>query len=144
MSTKPQNYTNHGRIPPLGFMLICLVLMVELLARGYEVVMAPSLANGWAVVVITAILGLCYYARVNAQIVQDRVIMLEVRSRLARLLPSEQYADISRLSKSQLIGLRFAGDEELPALMQAALTEKLSNKAIKQRVKDWQADWQRV
>ena len=41
--------------------------------------------------------------------------------------------------------MRFAGDAELPALARKVLDEKMNDrKAIKQLVKDWQADYLRA
>lgn len=140
----PQSFANHRRLPSLAYMLAFVVLTVEIIVRVVDVAKAPSLTTAWAVVVGLALIGVAYYARLNALIVQDRVIMLEMRLRLSRVLPSEQREVITKLTKGQLVGLRFASDAELPALVQATMTESLSNKAIKQRVSNWQADWQRV
>jgi hypothetical protein len=144
MHNPTQTFVNHKRQPSIGYMIVFLILVAEVIVRIINAIQQPSLMSGWAILVALAVAGVLYYARVNAQIVQDRSIMLEMRLRLARVLPSEQQADIQKLSKSQLIGLRFASDAELPALAGATLSESLSNKQIKQRVKDWQPDWQRV
>ena len=142
--TAPQSFANHRCLPSLADMLEFVVLTIELVVRVVDVAKAPSLSAAWSVVVVLALIAVAYYARLNALIVQDRVIMLEVRLRLSRVLPSEQHGHIMNLTKGQLVGLRFASDTELPALVHAAITESLSNKAIKQRVSNWQADWQRV
>ena len=68
---------------------------------------------------------------------QDRIIRLEMRVRLARL---GREPAIERLSVKQLVALRFASDRELPALIDRALTEKLSPDQIKQAVTEWQPD----
>jgi len=142
--TAPQSFANHRRLPPLTYMLAFVVLTVEIVVRVVDVVRAPSPTTAWAVIVVLALIGVAYYARLNALTVQDRVIMLEMRLRLSRVLSSEQHEVIMNLTKEQLVGLRFASDAELPALVQATITESLSNKDIKQRVSNWQADWQRV
>jgi hypothetical protein len=77
--------------------------------------------------------------------VQDRVIRLEMRLRLARVLPAQLHAHIPNLSLQQLIALRFASDAELADLVQEVVAGKCQTpKDIKMRVKDWQADLQRA
>jgi hypothetical protein len=49
-----------------------------------------------------------------------------------------------RLTLSQIIALRFAGDEEMPVLAQRAAEEGLTNDAIKKQIKNWRSDWHRV
>jgi len=76
--------------------------------------------------------------------VQDRVIRLEERLRLQSLAPEEWHAQIYRLTEDQLIGLRFAGDDEVVELAKEALEGNLSRKQIKERIKNWRADDWRV
>jgi hypothetical protein len=49
-----------------------------------------------------------------------------------------------RIVMKQLIALRFAGDEEFPALARRTADEKLEPDAIKKEIKNWRADWHRV
>jgi hypothetical protein len=50
----------------------------------------------------------------------------------------------SRLTIRQIIGLRFAGDDEFVALARRAADENLSADDIKKAVKNWRADYYRV
>lgn len=80
-------------------------------------------------------------SRVYIVRLQDRIIRLEMRVRLARL---GREADFERLSKRQLVALRFASDAELPALVQRTLAENLDSRQIKEAVRDWQPDYHRT
>ncbi len=144
MSVITQSFANHRRLPPLAFAVALVVLVAEVVVRLVGLVQAPSLAGGWAVVVAAALVVIAYYARRNAQIVQDRLIRLEMRRRLERLLPPERHGDIARLGLPQLIALRFASDAEIPTLLTEALANGWNATAIKQRITGWQADWLRV
>ena len=48
------------------------------------------------------------------------------------------------MSESQLIGLRFASDSEVSALVLQALDGKWDQKQIKQAIKTWRPDYWRV
>jgi hypothetical protein len=72
------------------------------------------------------------------------VIRLEERLRLMSVLPEPLRSRIGELSVQQLIGLRFASDQELPGLVQRALDEKLSLADIKKSVVTWRPDYSRI
>jgi hypothetical protein len=73
------------------------------------------------------------------------LIRLEMRLRLARVLPADSQSRIGEFTLDQLISMRFASDAELPAIARKVLDEKINDrKAIKQLVNDWQADWLRA
>jgi hypothetical protein len=75
---------------------------------------------------------------------QDRIIRLEERLRLASILPANQLAHIPELHTKQLVALRFASDEELPALVHKTITQGLEPKAIKENIINWRPDDHRV
>jgi uncharacterized membrane protein YciS (DUF1049 family) len=99
---------------------------------------------------MTALLGVgvilaTLFARLFALGAQDRVIRLEERLRLARVLPAEMQGGIEAISTSILIGLRFAPDDELEDLVRRVQAgELMDRKAIKMAVKNWRADHQRI
>jgi hypothetical protein len=77
--------------------------------------------------------------------VQDRIIRLEMRLRLAEVLPVDLRPRIPEFNVAQLVSMRFASDAELPSIARKVLDEKMNDrKAIKQLVKDWQGDYLRA
>ena len=72
---------------------------------------------------------------------QDRAIKVEENFR-HYLLTGKSLSN--ELSVRQIIGLRFASDDEFPALANKAVTENLSEKEIKKAIKNWKADTYRV
>jgi hypothetical protein len=108
-----------------------------------------DLSRGWSailqVLLAIALILLYFFARVMVLTVQDRVIRLEERLRLARLLPADLQGRIEEFTVGQLVALRFASDAELPALAARVLQEKITDKkVIKGMVKEWKADYLRA
>jgi len=111
----------------------------------WQLLRAPSLGTAFAALVAAAILALGVVARNMVLTVQDRVIRLEMRLRLSQVLPPDLRGRISELSPKQLIELRFASDAELPELTRHVLASNLTKRnAIKQLVKNWEADYLRA
>lgn len=94
-----------------------------------------------AILTAAALVLLAFYGRLFALTVQDRVIRLEERLRMEKLLPEDLKARIGEFSRGQLVALRFASDSELPGLARKVLTDRVEDrKAIKQMVQNWRAD----
>ncbi|MCY3612647.1 MAG: DUF6526 family protein [Gemmatimonadetes bacterium] len=142
---QPQNYANHAKRPPLLFLAGCFLSTAATLGIGYLLVVDFS-AGTLALFVVAACtaIGLLYARRFSTR-VQDRVIRLEERLRLERILPDELKGEIGQLTTDQLIGLRFASDAEVTGLVRRVIADELTDpKSIKQAVEHWRADHQRV
>ena len=143
----PQTQTlkNHTRLlPPFHFFVIP-VLSINFLNEIRHLYLQPSRHFAWTLVVAAALLTLGFLARVMAVTVQDRVIRLEMRHRLKDTLPVDLHGRINELTPKQLVALRFASDDEMPALVRDVLAGNLATqKAIKERVKNWQGDYLRA
>ena len=140
----PQNLANHVRLDPPFHFFVLPVTALTVIAAIVHVVQRPSWFAGWLVIFAMAIVVLALRARQYALKVQDRVIRLEERLRLPGLLAEPVRSRIGDLSEAQLIGLRFASDVEVPAIVQEALQNQLSKNEIKKAVKTWRPDYWRV
>jgi hypothetical protein len=144
-SSAPQNLANHRRFDPAWHFVGALIITAGFIVSVIHAVRHYSPWNAWFAVYALGVLLVVARARTHTLAVQDRVIRLEMRLRLKEVLPSALGARIGELSVSQLIGLRFASDAELPALVERCLGGQLSNgEAVKKEVKNWQPDWLRA
>ncbi|MEK0422541.1 MAG: hypothetical protein RLZ95_451 [Bacteroidota bacterium] len=139
-----QNYKNHAQIVP-GFHYLTFSLIFALLGGSINYLMKSSPENKYLaslVVLISVILVLiAWFARTFALKAQDRAIRAEEALRYyimtGKAFPGE-------LKIQQIIALRFADDSEYVGLMEKAIKENLSNKAIKEAIQNWKADYYRV
>jgi hypothetical protein len=93
---------------------------------------------------IAAIQVLLTISRVYTTKLQDRIIRLEMKVRGMTLLTPAQQVVLARLSRPQVVALRFASDAELPALVEQADREKLTADQIKRAIKTWVPDFDRT
>lgn len=148
---QPQSLANHTRFDPLFhfflapvFALGLVMSLIHFFAHLGEGEFRDHLHSGLIVLLAVALLLWLFKTRLYALRVQDRVIRLEERLRLMQLLPERLRVRIPEFTESQLCGLRFASDAELPGLAERALNEKLSRKDIKKSVQNWRPDYWRV
>lgn len=152
MSDAPQSYAHHTRWDPaFHFFALPITLLVALGVFFHSIkniIDHPDMEHGVHslihMILAVALVVIVFRIRLYAIKVQDRVIRLEERLRLASLLSEPLRSRIPELTEDQLIGLRFASDAELAALVQRALTEKLSRDDIKKSIKNWRPDNSRV
>ena len=140
----PQTFANHTRLDPLYHFVALPLVAFALIGGVIHFLWRPSWHSGSFFVLSVAAAIIVTKLRVYPLKVQDRVIRLEERLRLAALLPEPLRARINELSVDQLVGLRFASDGELPALVERTLRENLNRKQIKQAIVSWRADDWRV
>ena len=143
---KPQNLKNHARLYPPFHFFVAPILLVNVGGSIYRLVKFGVHYNTvFGILLALALFVLAFCARIFALTVQDRLIRLEMRMRLTQLLPADLRPRIPEFTVAQLVSLRFAGDTELPALARKVLDDKMNDrKAIKQLIKDWQADYLRA
>jgi hypothetical protein len=141
---KPQSYAHHAKFDPAFHFFVLPVLAINVIAAIYHLVRFPGLGSAWFLVLSLALAALAGRTRAFATKLQDRVIRLEERIRMTARLPEPLRSRIGELTDSQFVGLRFASDAELPALVQRALDEKLSRTDIKKAVTNWRPDYSRV
>ncbi|MGA3011069.1 MAG: DUF6526 family protein [Terracidiphilus sp.] len=142
-----QDFKNHGRIDPQFHFVTFFVLLANLVFAVVHLVRHwghTSVASVWFVVLSIVVFIPFFKLRTYPLKVQDRVIRLEERLRLQALAPAAWHAQIYRLTEDQLIGLRFAADDEVVELAKQALEGNLSRKQIKERIKNWRADNWRI
>jgi hypothetical protein len=140
----PQSLKNHGRIDPWFHVIPFLFLIANLVIAIVFAVKHTCFYSIWLAVMSLAIFIPYFRIRVYPLKVQDRIIRLEERIRLQALAPSVWHSQIYKLTEDQLVGLRFASDDEVVDLAKQALEQNLNRKQIKERIKSWRADNWRV
>jgi hypothetical protein len=140
----PQTLANHVRIDPPFHYFVLPVFVISWIVSIVFLVRHPGFLHFWIVIFDTALIVAAIRFRQYALKVQDRVIRLEERLRLATLLPESLRPQIANLRERQFIALRFASDQEVPALVERALAANLAPADIKKLIKDWRPDYWRV
>lgn len=137
-----QNLKNHSKlvvsfhVATLLPILVSLILSVALLISE-----GITLISCFAVCVTLSLALLFYHVRTFGLGNQDRIIRAEENFRCYRLTGKELD---SRLTKSQIIALRFAVDSEYVALMEKTIAQNLGAKEIKESIQEWRADYHRI
>ena len=136
-----QNYQNHVRwsIP-----YHCITVPIILIANGfaaYALYQTPDAVHALLLLAFFLIGIVVGFARFFALKVQDRAARADERLRYfilaGKMLPNE-------LKMGQILALRFASDEEVVALADRALHEKLAAGDIKKAIKNWRGDYHRI
>lgn len=142
-----QNANNHRKYYPLHHFVLLPLEAIAIAASIYHAIHFPehevifySIAFAFVLLAFGSLLMRQHYALSN----QDRIIRLEMRLRYYQLTQQRFETFEKQFSFGQIAALRFASDEELPALVQRTASEDLSAAAIKKSITNWQADDMRV
>lgn len=143
---KPQDFSHHVRRPPfltvLGPFALGLLISAYFVARTIFDFSWDNLALAILALLVAFVIP---QSRRHAFPVQDRLIRLEERLRLKELLPDVPASRIDAIPTDQLIALRFASDSEVEELVQRIFSgELVSQREIKQAVREWRPDHERV
>ena len=145
MADQTQTFATHRRFIPSFHFFALPVLFLNVLVVAYQFVRDPRLITGWALLVSIALAVGISWSRFMPLRAQDRIIRLEERTRLERLLPGDMRGRIGELTERQLVAIRFAPDNEVPDLTRRALSGELKSPVdIKRAIRDWRADHFRV
>jgi len=144
--TNPQSYANHRQLVPLFHGVLFGLLVVTLIGSAVNVYESignsERIYSASLVLVLTfAAIMLFFFCRVFALKAQDRAIRAE--EQLRHFILTGKRLD-PRLTIRQIVGLRFASDDEVAALASRAASEGLSEDAIKKAVTAWRPDTYRV
>jgi hypothetical protein len=142
-----QNYSNHRRYyAPHHFIFYPIAAALLILALYFADKYTDDKTGFYLIAtVIFLVIWLSFMLRQHyALLLQNRIVRLEMRVRYfqmsgKRFGPAEQ-----KLNFKQIAALRFASDNELPALVDRALNENLSPDDIKKSITSWQPDHMRV
>lgn len=138
-----QNYANHVRIDPMFHQVIFFLSLIAVLLALWIVIRYFSLSAIELLLLAVVVLLVALRLRAYATKLQDRIIRTEERLRLQALCTGPA-SRIGELTIDQLIGLRFASDAEVPALVDKTLAQNLSKTDIKKAIVHWRPDNYRV
>jgi hypothetical protein len=142
----PQNYANHRRYVPMYHGVLSLIIILSFIGSVVNLVKSwgdhSRLYSASLLVVVFICLAIIFvFMRQFALKAQDRAIRAE--ENLRHFVMTGKLLD-PRLTIRQIIGLRFASDEEFLELEKRAVEETLSEDDIKKAVKNWRADYYRA
>jgi hypothetical protein len=142
----PQSYARHAQYVPMFHFVLFALLVLTFIGSCVNLYASlgdhQRLYSASLIVVLTfSTIILSWYARLFALKAQDRAIRAEEQLRHFALTGKRLDP---RLTIRQIIGLRFASDDEFVALASRAAEKGLSEDAIKREVTHWRADTYRV
>ncbi|MEP7171702.1 MAG: DUF6526 family protein [Bacteroidota bacterium] len=141
-----QNYSNHRRYVPLYHYIASGLIGAAFALSSFKLYKAIThkqfYFNAMVLLIIsTALILIWFYSRAFALKAQNRAIRAEENFR--HYLLTGKALD-KKLNMRQIVALRFADDEEFPALAKKASDEHLKADEIKKAIKNWKEDSNRV
>ena len=141
-----QNYANHRRTVPIYHFILFPIIALTLIGSFVNLYQSwgdhqRQYSSSLIVVAMVCLLLLFFIARLFPLKAQDRAIRVE--ENLRHYVMTEKLLD-PKLTVRQIIGLRFASDEEFLELVRRAVEENLTEDAIKKAIKNWRPDTYRV
>lgn len=142
-----QTYKNHIRYYPAHHFFFYPAVLVAAIVSFIAYTNDTHNTLVWIMLlaVISLIGWLAFMLRQHYSLInQNRIVRLELRFRYY-VLTHKRFEEVeAKLGAGQVYALRFAPDEELPALIERALKENLSPDEIKRSIKNWLPDNMRV
>jgi hypothetical protein len=143
---KQQNYANHKRYIFMYHVVLFLAILALIGGSIHNLIESfgndDRLYNASLICLVSlCLLFLFFFSRSFALKAQDRAIRAE--ENLRHFVLTGKLLD-SRLTVRQIIGLRFASDDEFISLSKRAVEENLSEDVIKREIKNWKGDYYRV
>ena len=145
MTETTQNYSNHVRWHPIYHFVLFPLIFLYFIWTLWRLINEPNFDHVAQLLLAIGLLLMTLLIRVNPLRTQDRLIRLEEQLRYQRLLPADLAAKASTLPARYIVALRFASDQELAGLVQAAVDGKFTKpEEIKKAIKNWRGDYFRV
>jgi hypothetical protein len=141
-----QNYANHTKLVPMFHQVLLPVILATFIGSLVNLYLSwgdhSRLYNAALITVLTlAVAILAIFSRTFALKAQDRAIRAE--ENLRHSAAAGKLLD-PRLTVKQIVALRFASDAELAELSRRAADQSLAPDAIKQAIKTWRPDHDRL
>jgi uncharacterized protein DUF6526 len=140
-----QTYATHRRNVVGYHLVLSLLLLATTIGACINLMKSIGTAGLYSASLILALtvasIFLFVFCRTFALKAQDRAIRAE--EQLRHYVLTGKLLD-SRLSVKQIVGLRFASDDEFVALARRAAEERMDPDAIKKAVTVWRADTYRA
>ena len=143
--SEQQNFATHRRFVPMYHYVLSLLVLAILIGAVINFFKSTGGAGLYSASLILAIavslIFIFLFSRSFAMKAQDRAIRAE--ENLRNYVRNGSLLD-SRITMRQMIGLRFASDDEYDDLAARAVSENLSENDIKKSIQNWKADHERV